>query len=110
MDRLCPWVDDIRVGRTDTTGPYGPLQIPMSVPHALPHHVALPGSSHGTFGAPTPTSHCLILGREDLGFLLQALSGFGLSFEKEIRVTGHREALSHFLSLRSSQLPFRQAT
>lgn len=85
------------------------LQIPMSVPHAFPHHVALClpapmflSHSHGTFGAPTHTSHCLIFGTEDLGFLLQALSGFSSSFEKEIRVTSHREALSHFLSLGSS--------
>ena len=88
------------------------LQIPMSVPHALPHHVVRPVSSHVLTPVPwdlwcSNPRWCLSdLWEVGPGFLRQALSGFSSS---QIRVTSPREALRHFLSLRSSQLPFRQA-
>lgn len=87
------------------SGPCGPLPPdPTSVPLCFPTvwlpqpaPVFLP-HSRGTCGAPTHTVCHLLSGRWDLGLLLQALSRFSSTLERKVRVTRHREVLSHFPS------------
>lgn len=53
VDSLCPWVEDSGYVATSELGEQTQLdriapslQIPVSVPHALPYHVTLPARSH----------------------------------------------------------------